>query len=311
VVEISLRTLQRWKRCGMEDRRKGSHKKVIRKIAPHKVEELLETVNSAKYLDMSPYEVVPTLLDEGRYICSVRTIYRLLGQKDLIHQRNGSRKARKRTRPPQRIASGPNMVWCWDITWLASAVKGMFFYAYVVIDIFDRTIVGWNIHREENDIHSRNLFERLSRGENIVFEYLHSDNGTPMKGSTLMAFLDTLKVKLSFSRPRTSNDNPYIESFFKTLKYDSGYPIRFKDIRQAREWMANFVNWYNTEHLHSSIGYVTPEQMRDGSAIDIFKKRNKVMEKAKLDNPEYWGSRDTIYWGAPEEVVLNPEINTC
>ena len=308
---ISLRTLQRWKRLGMEDRRKGSHKKVIRKIAPQKVEELIEVVNSAKYCDMSPYEVVPTLLDEGRYICSVRTIYRILKAEDLIHQRDGSKIRQKRTGPPQRIATGPNMVWCWDITWLAAAVKGMFFYAYVIIDIFDRTIVGWAVHEEENDMHSRDLFESLSRGEDIIFEYLHSDNGTPMKGSTLMAFLETLNVKLSFSRPRTSNDNPYIESFFKTLKYDSGYPVRFKDIKYAREWMANFVNWYNTEHLHSSIGYVTPEQMRNGSAKDIFKKRNKVMQKAKLKNPECWGSRDTIYWGAPEEVVLNPANNKC
>jgi len=294
----------------MEDKRKGSHKKVVRKIAPEKKIELLKVVNSAKYCDMSPYEVVPMLLDQGRYICSVRTIYRLLEKEDLIHQRDGSKKRQKRAKPPQRIASGPNMVWCWDITWLAAAIRGLFFYAYVIIDIFDRSIVGWAVHEEESDVHSRSLFETLSRGEDIIFEYLHSDNSSPMKGSTLMAFLDSLNVKVSFSRPRTSNDNPYIESLFKTLKYSSGYPIRFKDIEHAREWMADFVNWYNTEHLHSSIGYVTPEQLRDGSAADIFKKRNEVMQRAKLENPECWGSRDTICWGAPEEVVLNPE-NKC
>ena len=238
-------------------------------------------------------------------------MYRLLKEEDLIHQRDGSRKKQKRTRPPQRIASGPNMVWCWDITWLPAAVRGLFFYAYVIIDIFDRTIVGWSVHDRESDVHSRDLFESLSRSEDIIFEYLHSDNGSPMKGSTLMAFLDSLNVKVSFSRPRTSNDNPYIESFFKTLKYSSGYPIRFRDIENARGWMADFVNWYNNEHLHSSIGYVTPEQMRDGSAADIFKKRNKVMQIAKRKNPECWGSRDTIYWGAPQEVILNPEKNKC
>jgi len=295
----------------MEDKRKGSHKKVVRKITSEKKIELLEIANSAKYCDMSPYEVVPMLLDQGRYICSVRTIYRLLGKEDLIHQRDGSKNRQKRARPPQRIASGPNMVWCWDITWLPTAIRGLFFYAYVIIDIFDRTIVGWSVHDRESDVYSRDLFKSLSRGEDIVFEYLHSDNGSPMKGSTLMAFLDSLNVKVSFSRPRTSNDNPYIESLFKTLKYSSGYPIRFRDIEHAREWMADFVNWYNTKHLHSSIGYVTPKQMRDGSAVDIFKKRNEVMQMAKLKNPEYWGSRDTICWGAPEEVVLNPEMNKC
>lgn len=200
------------------------------------------------------------------------------------------------------------MVWCWDITWLPAAIRGLFFYAYVIIDIFDRTIVGWSIYDRKSDIHSRDLFKSLSRGEDIMFEYLHSDNGSLMKGSTLMAFLDSLNVRVSFSRPRTSNDNPYIESLFKTLKYSSGYPIRFKDTQHAREWMADFVNWYNSEHLHSSIGYGTPEQLRDGSAADIFKKRNEVMQRAKLENPEYRGSRDTICWGGgPEEVVLNPE----
>jgi len=295
----------------MEDKRKGSHKGVVRKIAPEKIDELLKVVNSAKYCDMSPYEVVPMLLDQGRYICSVRTIYRLLGKEDLIHQRDGSKKRQKRAKPPQRIATGPNEVWCWDITWLPGAIKGLFFYAYVIIDIFDRSIVGWAVHEEESDVHSRDLFEMISMGRDIIFRYLHSDNGSPMKGSTLMAFLDTLNVKVSFSRPRTSNDNPYIESLFRTIKYSSGYPIRFRDIEHAREWMADFVNWYNTKHLHSSIGYVTPEQLRDGSATDIFKNRNEVMQRAKLENPECWGSRETICWGSPEEVVLNPEMNKC
>ena len=224
----------------MEDKRKGSHKKVVRKIASEKIDELLKAVNSAKYCDMSPYEVVPMLLDEGRYICSVRTMYRLLGRQDLIHQRDGSKKRQKRAKPPQRIASGPNMVWCWDITWLPAVIRGLFFYAYVIIDIFDRTIVGWSVHEEESDTHSRDLFETLSRSEDIVFEYLHSDNGSPMKGSTLMAFLDSLNVKVSFSRPRTSNDNPYIESLFKTLKYNSGYPIRFNDIRTCKAMDGRF-----------------------------------------------------------------------
>jgi transposase InsO family protein len=295
----------------MKDKRKGSHKKVVRKIAPEKIEEFLKAANSAKYLDMSPYEMFAMLLDEGRYICSVRTMYRLLARQDLIHQRDGSKVRQKRARPPQRRATCPNMVWCWDITWLPAVIRGLFFYAYVIIDIYDRTIVGWTVQKEESEAHSQNLFKTLSKGEDITFKYLHSDNGSPMKGSTLMAFLNALNVGVSFSRPRTSNDNPYIESFFKTLKYDSGYPIRFKNIEHAREWMADFVNWYNRKHLHSSIGYVTPAQLRDGSAAGIFKKRNRVMQRAKFENPECWGKRETIHWGGPEEVVLNPEKNKC
>jgi putative transposase len=307
VVGISLRTLQRWKREGLKDMRKGSQKRVVRKLSPERRAEVLSVCNSEKYRDSTPHEIVPMLLDEGRYVASVRTMYRVLKEEKMLHLRNGSKRRKKRSKPPERRASQPNTVWCWDITWMPSHVKGIFYYAYVIIDIFDRFIVGWTVHEEESEEHSKDLFENLSRGRNIAFEYLHADNGSPMRGTTLVTFLKSIEVQASFNRPRTSNDNPFIESFFKTMKYTPGYPLKFRDMSHAREWMADFVNWYNTQHLHSSIGFVTPSQMRNGEAQEIFRKRNEVIKQAKKENPECWGSRETIQWKPVDEVVLNPE----
>jgi len=207
----------------------------------------------------------------------------------------------------QRRTSLPNKVWCWDITWLPKTIKGEFYYAYVIIDIFDRSIVGWAVHEKESEIHSRDLFETLSRGRNIVFKCLHSDNGAPMRGSSLLAFLSSMDVKVSFSRPRTSNDNPFIESLFRTLKYNAKYPLRFKDIEHVREWIADFVNWYNTQHLHSAIGYVTPEQMRSGKAMEIFRKRRECGKSESKRILKCWGKRKPHIWQYTGEVILNPE----
>jgi transposase InsO family protein len=194
-----------------------------------------------------------------------------------------------------------------DITWLPRTIRGLFFYAYVVIDIFDKNIVGWSVHEEESERHSRDLFERTLQGKKAKLRALHADNGHPMKGITLMALLKDLNVEVSHSRPRVSNDNPFIESLFKTLKYRINYPLRFRDLGHARQWMSSFVNWYNTEHLHSSIGHVTPQQMRTGEAELIFERRNAVMRQAQAEYPERWGSRPAKHWESPRQAVLNPE----
>lgn len=288
----------------MRDRRKGSHTKVIRKLEPEKCQEIISVCNEPVYRDLSPHMIVPMLLDNEKYYGSVRTFYRILKTACLVRPA----KRRKQTKPPERTASQSGEVLCWDVTWLPGLVKGLFYYAYMIIDIYDRFIVGWAVHEEESDEHSEELFNTLSCDKNVKFSYLHSDNGSIMKGISLMTLLSVLKVNVSFSRPRTSNDNPYIESFFKTLKYDAKYPLRFRDINHAREWMADFVNWYNNVHLHSSVDYVTPAQMRSGEAKMIFTKRNAVMAEAKNLFPERWGKRNTKKWGAPETVFLNPEI---
>jgi len=286
--------------------RKGSHKRVVRKLSPEDRKAIVTLCNSSEYRDLTPHQIVPLLLNEGCYLASASTFYRVLKERNMVHHRSNTRVKRKMSKPPERQASKPNQVWCWDITWLPQMVLGLFFYAYVIIDIFDKSIVGWAIHDTESDSHSRDLFERVSIGQKICFESLHSDNGGPMKGITLMALLAYLNVEVSFNRPRVSNDNPFIESLFRTIKYHVSYPLRFKDIETARSWMADFVDWYNTCHLHSSIGYVTPQQMRSGEAQVIFARRNAAMALAKSDNPERWGSRKTKIWKSPEMVTLNP-----
>ncbi len=247
------------------------------------------------------------LLNEGTYLASVSTFYRVLKAEDLIHHRSNTKPKSGCRKPPEQVATGPDQVYCWDITWLPRTVKGLFFYAYVIIDIFDRMIVSWAVHEEESEHHSRDLFERTLQGKKAVLRVLHSDNGHPMKGISLMALLTDLNVEISHSRPRVSNDNPFIESLFKTLKYRVSYPLRFRDLDHAREWLSDFVHWYNTEHLHSAIGHVTPKQLRSGEAKTIFERRNAVMQQARTDYPERWGSRALKVWGAPQEVVLNPE----
>ena len=307
VVGISLRTLQRWKREGLADRRKGSKKTVVRKLSPESREQILHVCNEPRFRDLTPHEIVPQLAQEGRYLASERTMYRVLKEHNQVHHRSESRVRQRRSKPPERKARGSDQVYTWDITWMQSRVRGLFYYAYVITDIFDKSIVGWAVHEQESESHSRALFARVLKGRPIRLKAVHADNGHPMKGIMLMAFLQSLKVSVSHSRPRTSNDNPFIESLFKTLKYHVTYPAAFASVDDARRWMGDFVHWYNTQHMHSSIGYVTPHQMRTGQAQEIFRKRNRTIKLAKKQHPERWGSRPTRKWSAIREVVLNPD----
>jgi len=307
VVGISHRTLQRWKQCGLNDRRKGSKKTVVRKVPQETRDEIMSVCNEPRFRDLTPYEIVPQLLEEGRYLASERTIYRILKEADQLHHRSESRVRHRHSKPPERRATGSDQVYTWDITYMARTIRGFFFYAYVIKDIFDKSIVGWSIHAEESERHSRALFERVLKGRRIQLKALHADNGHPMKGVSLMGLLQDLNVAVSHSRPRTSNDNPYIESLFKTMKYHVTYPRAFDTLADARQWMADFVHWYNTEHLHSSIGYVTPHQMRYGQAEAIFEQRNDAINRARELHPERWGSRPAKQWIINREVVLNPD----
>jgi len=296
VVGISLRTLQRWKHGELQDKRKGSKKRVVRKLSREMKEEIIEQCHAPRFRDLNPYEIVALLLNEGRYFASVRTFYRVLKERNLLHHRSNLRVRSRQAKPPERIATASNQVYTWDITYMARTVKGLFFDAYVITDIFDKRIVGWAVHEEESGRYSRDLFERTLQGKTVKLKAVHADNGCPMKGITLMALLRALKVDMSHSRPRTSNDNPFIESLFKTLKYRVNYPGRVEELSEARLWMGAFVHWYNTEHLHSSIGYVTPEQMRIGQVEAMFKQRNATMRQAQTRYPERWGSRSVKLW---------------
>ena len=307
LVGITPRTFQNWQKGGFSDKRKGAKKQVYRKLTAVQEKRIIDLCNSKRFRDMNPHQIVPILAQEEKYLASESTIYRILRSQDMIHHRENTKVSRNIRKPPQVVATGPDQVFSWDITWLHTTVRGLFFYAYVIQDLYDRSIVSWEIHERESDEISQEMFSRLSQKRNLNGTHLHSDNGHPMKGQTLLGFLKELKVSTSFSRPRVSDDNPFIESFFKTLKYSTKYPGRFEDITAAREWFASFVHWYNHFHLHSSLGYVTPIQRRKGDDTHLFDLRNKTMKKARKRYPERWGSRSARKWLSEDTVILNPE----
>jgi len=304
-----LRTFQRWTTECQADKRKGASKNVPRKLSTEERQKVIETCCGRQFRDLTPYEIVAILAENGEYIASERSFYRILNAENLLHHRSNSKPCSKIGKPDELKATGPDQVWCWDITFLRTPVYGLYYYCYMIKDIWTKEVVGWEIHDREDVELASDLFKKLRERRNLRGIKLHSDNGNPMKGATMIMTLYTLGVLPSFSRPRVSNDNPYIESLFKTLKYTAGYPGQFKDIFHARAWMADFVNWYNTEHRHSAIGYVTPAQRKSGEHKEILKTRNKTMEQARQLHPERWGKRVRI-WNATEEIFLNPNAET-
>jgi transposase InsO family protein len=307
IIGISQRTCQRWESDCSPDQRRGAAKRVHRKLSDDENQEVIDICCSERFKDLTPHEIVPILAEEGRYIASESTFYRVLRKSDMLHHRSDMKPRSKTCRPPELKATGPNQVWTWDITFLKTDVAGIFYYCYMIKDIWKKNIVGWEIHEYESVDIASDMFKKLKSKYNLKGVRLHSDNGNPMRGATMIITLHTLGVIPSFSRPQISTDNPYIESLFKTMKYTAGYPGRFKNIRCAREWMAEFVNWYNTEHRHSAIGYVTPEQRGTGTDIEIYNKRNETIRKAIEKNPQRWGNKIRV-WEIRDVVVLNPEI---
>ena len=256
---------------------------------------------------MPPKQIVPALADEKVYLASESTIYRLLREHNQLEHRSAKRPARS-ARPREHRATAPNQVWSWDITYLPACIRGTFYYLYMILDVFSRKIVGFAVYDREDQALSAALMDRTCQREGIRKEQLtlHSDNGGPMKGATMLAMLQELGVAPSFSRPSVSNDNPFSESAFGTMKYRPNYPRRrFGSIEEAQRWVEGFVDWYNNTHLHSGIGFVTPSQRHEGEDTQILIQRRAVYEQARQRHPERW-SGDCRQWSAPEEVILNP-----
>lgn len=268
---------------------------------------MLQVACSARFRDLSPKQIVPLLADEGTYLASESTFYRTLQAEGRLAHR-GRAKPPTHRRPDELIATGPNQVWCWDITYLPSVVRGKFFYCYTIIDLFSRKIVGRAVHDAENDMHAAVLIAVACGMEGVQRDQLvvHSDNGHPMKGATMLATLQKLGVVPSFSRPGVSDDNPYVESVFRTMKYRPEYPSRpFASLQDAEAWVNRFVLWYNDEHRHSSIGFVTPGQRHRGDDVLILQKRAAVYETARSRNPQRWSGACRSFKRI-ESVALNP-----
>ena len=308
ILEISLRTLERWEVSNGEiDKRSISIKIPGNKLTQEEREQIIKIANSKEYSDYPPGQIVPRLADNGVYIASESSWYRVMREENMLTHRHATR-PKKHSKPKELVATAPNQVWSWDISYLPTQIAGMFYYLYMIVDIFSRKIVGHIVHTSESEKHAAALATQAFLDENVKQSQvvLHSDNGSPMKGATMLATLQRLGIMPSFSRPSVSDDNPYSESLFKTLKYHCTYPRdKFKSLEHAREWIETFVTWYNTVHLHSGIKFVTPEQRHQGKDELILGHRKEVYELAKSRTPERW-SGETRNWTPIQEVILNP-----
>jgi putative transposase len=307
IIGLTARCLQRWREDDIDAR-------TTRVQTPHnalsEVEQtqVMTVLNSAEFEALSPTQIVPLLADQGRYIASESTMYRLLRKHDQLKHRASTRKPTKQVHPKALIARGPNQVASWDITYLPSTVRGHYWYAYVVMDVFSRKGVAWQVYAEESQHHASALIEDYVNREAIPAGQLrlHADNGAVMKGSSLYASLQQLGIVPSHSRPGVSNDNAFIESLFKTIKYRPENPLKpFESLSEARSFMDRLMRWYNEEHRHSGIQYVTPNQRHNGEDVALLEQRQQLFEAAKARHPSRW-SGPTRDWSRQDQIVLNP-----
>ena len=307
VVGVDERTLQRWQ-CPetFADGRHGPTTAPANKLSELEREAILQAAESVEFQDKSPRQIVPLLADRGEYVGSESSFYRVMKIAKLLMHR-GRSKSKSAYRPKALSATQPNQVYTWDITYLLSNVRGIYFYLYLFLDIFSRKIVGFRVHDREAMELSAPLLAEIYKKENIVDGQLtvHADNGGSMKGATMLATMEKLGVEKSFSRPSVSDDNPFSESLFKTLKYCPIFPSKpFESVAVAQAWVVTFVYWYNEVHLHSAIGFVTPSSRHCGLDFEILKQREIVYSEAKRKNPNRW-SKNTRNWERVATVNLN------
>ena len=315
VAGIDERTLQRWKaRQGLVAG--DGRPQAVRPLPGHALSQaerarLVQVANEPRFAAVPPARIVPMLADEGCYLASESSFSRVLRQQGQNAHR-GRAKAPKAVRPPTtHIATAPRAVWCWDMTYLPAIVLGRWFHLYLILDLYSRKIVGWEVHETDDSDHAVHLVRRTALAEGIammpVKPVLHGDNGSTLKATTVLAMLNWLGVKPSYSRPRVSDDNAYAESLFRTAKYRPEFPAKgFASLDEARAWAAGFVRWYNFEHRHSGIRYVSPAQRHAGADHAILAARHELYTRARELNPARWSGK-TRNWTPIGAVTLNPE----
>ena len=313
LIGICSRTFRRWGLAlaaqGFSvDRRRGAPREVAHRFTPEERQRVIETINDPRFADLTPAQIVAILAEERIYVGSESTIYRIMRQEGLLNHRGRTRQPREPRDVPVLEATAIHQVLAWDITLLPGPMKGQFYYLYMVMDVWSRRILGLEVHERECSELASAFFDRICRDEGISKEtaaILHSDNGAPMRSFTLAAKMAELGVSLSFSRPRVSNDNAYAESWFRTMKYHQSYPLRrFRDLLSVKAWVDGFVDWYNAEHRHSGIKYVTPNQRHYGQADAICAIRQQTYEEARQRQPQRW-SRPPRDWSQPRVVSIN------
>jgi len=268
---------------------------------------VLDVLQSERFQDKAPLEVYATLLDEGTYLCSVRTMYRMLSQEAEVRERRNQLR-HPNYKKPELLATGPNQVWSWDITKLLGPVKWSYYYLYVMIDIYSRYVVGWMLADSESAALAKTLIEESCKKQEIGQGELtiHSDRGPSMKSKPVAWLLSELGVTKSHSRPGVSNDNPFSESQFKTLKYRPEFPERFGSYEDAMSFCEVFFRWYNQEHRHSGIGLMTPEVVHYGEGEKVRAARQEVLLRAYLKHPERFVKKVPQAPKLPEAVWINP-----
>jgi putative transposase len=267
----------------------------------------LDALNSERFVDQAPAEVYATLLDEGVYLCSQRTMYRTLAKEGQVRERRAQLQHPTYKRP-ELLARQPNEVWSWDITKLLGPAKWTYYYLYVMLDIFSRYVVGWMVAYRELAALAERLIQETCEKQRIGRDQLtiHADRGTSMRSKPVALLLADLGITKSHSRPYVSNDNPFSEAQFRTLKYRPGFPDRFGSIEDARAFCQVFFPWYNTEHRHSGIGLMTPEAVHSGRAAELTATRQGVLAAAYLDHPERFVHKQPVPPVVPSTVWINP-----
>jgi putative transposase len=272
-------------------------------------DKVRETLNSAPFMDRAPRQVYASLLDEGIYLCHWRTMYRVLAAHTEVRERRRQRQHAV-YRKPELLAEAPNQVWSWDITKLRGPAKWTHFALYTVIDIFSRYVVGWMIAEQESAELAKHLIATAAANQHIQPEQLtlHADNGKPMKAKTLALLLSDLGINKSHSRPYVSDDNPFSEAQFKTLKYHPDYPDRFGCIQDSRAWAQPFFHWYNHEHYHTGLNLLTPASVHYGQSETVRQQRQATLAAAYAQHPQRFVRGEPIVKGAPDAVWINPPI---
>ena len=270
-------------------------------------QQALAHLHSERFMDCSPYQVYAALLDEGVYLCSISTLYRILARHQEVRERRNQLRRPNYTKP-ELLATSPNQVWSWDITKLKGPAKWTYFYLYVIIDIFSRCVVGWMVaHRESTELAKRLIGETCARQSIHQGQLtIHADRGSSMTSKGVEQLLVDLGVTKTHSRPHVSNDNPYSEAQFKTLKYRPDFPAQFGAIEDARSFCGTFFDWYNHDHYHSGIALLTPASVHNGQAAEIVTQRTQVLHAAFERNPERFKNRQPNAQTVPEAAWINP-----
>ena len=263
----------------------------------------MDVLNSDRFGDKPPAQIYAALLDENIYLCSVSTMYRILRENDLVRERRNILRHPEYNKP-ELLATGPNEVWSWDITKLKGPQKWTFYHLYVILDIYSRYVVGWMIASRESGALARDLIEETCRRQEVEADklYIHSDRGSAMTARSVALLMSNLGITKSLSRPQVSNDNPYSESHFKTMKYQPMFPKRFGCIEDARQFCLKFFDWYNNEHYHSGIGFMTPAMVHYGAAEECNRRRQDVLSDVYARFPERFVK------GAPKVSKLPPKV---